>query len=223
MFIHLNEIQPIELKTIEGSKGRHYITPEGAQYPSITTILGSEEKPYLKSWRNSLGEVKANKEMARAADRGSAVHLMVERFLNNDPNPTLGQHLDHIGEFNSLRLHLKKINNISTQETALWSDTLHIAGRVDCVAEFQGKLSIIDFKTSTNNKTESMVFDYWLQTAFYALAYQERYGVQIDDLVIIMSVERGAVPLIFKQKIDDYIEPLLNRIHKYHTTVGMKK
>jgi genome maintenance exonuclease 1 len=221
MFTHLNTIQPVTLKTIESPKGRFYITPEGNKYPSITTILGAEEKPYLKSWRASLGEVRADKETKRAADRGTAVHLMIERFLNNDPNPTKGQLLEHIGEFNTLRLHLKRINNIITQESALWSDTLKIAGRVDCVGEFKGKLSVIDFKTSTNNKSESMIQDYWLQTTAYALMVHERYDVQIDNVVIIMSVERGMVPLIFKKQVDEYIEPLIKRINTYHTTIGV--
>ena len=221
MFTHLSTITPIQLKVIEGIKGRQYITPAGAKYPSITTILGAQEKPHLKSWRESLGDVKADKETKRAGDRGTAVHLMIERFLSNDPDPTAGQHLDHILEFNSLRLHLNKINNIITQESALWSDELKIAGRIDCCGDFQRKLSIIDFKTSTNNKSEAMIEDYWLQTTAYALMMQERYNIQIDNLVIIMSVEKGAVPLIFKKQVDEYIEPLLKRINTYHTTVGV--
>ena len=223
MFIHLDTISPVELKTVEGPKGRFYLTPSGGKYPSITTILGSVEKPYLTSWRNSLGPDRADKEMKRAADRGSAVHLMIERFLNNEENPTRDQHLDHVVEFNSLRLHLKQINNILTQETPLWSDTLRAAGRVDCVGEFKGKLSIIDFKTSSNDKKESMIQDYWLQTTAYAVMFQERYDIQIDQAVIIMSVEKGAVPMIFKREIDQFIEPLLERINTYHTTNGTAK
>jgi genome maintenance exonuclease 1 len=223
MFTHLNTITTVELKTIEGIKGRQYITPLGAKYPSITTVLGQQEKPHLKSWRANLGEAAADKETKRAADRGSAVHLMIERFLNNDPDPTAGQHLDHITEFNSLRLHLKKINNIITQESALWSDEMKVAGRVDCCGEFERKLSIIDFKTSTNNKSEAMIQDYWLQTTAYALMMHERYDIKIDNIVIIMSVERGAVPLIFKKQVDEFIEPLLKRINTYHTTVGVAR
>lgn len=215
MFTHLSTINPVELKTIESSKGRRYITPTGEKYPSITTILGAEEKPYLKDWRMRLGEVKADKETKRAADRGTAVHLMIERFLNNDPNPTAGQQLEHIGEFNTLKLYLKKINNIITQESALWSDEMKIAGRVDCCGEYEGKLSIIDFKTSTNNKRESMIQEYWLQTTAYALMMQERYNIHIENAVIVMSVEKGAVPLIFKNQVDAHIEPLLKRISNW--------
>lgn len=223
MFTHLDTIHPIELKTIESSKGRLYITPEGNKYPSITTILGAGDKPWLKDWRQSLGEAKADKEMKRAADRGTAVHLMIERFLDNDPEPTKDQALEHIAEFNSLRLHLKSVNNILTQEMALWSDTLRLAGRVDCIGEYQGVLSIIDFKTSTNDKTSDRIQDYYLQTSAYSLMFEERYGIQIDQIVILMSVERGVLPLVFKQPVDPYIEPLLQRINMYHTTHGVQK
>jgi genome maintenance exonuclease 1 len=170
----------------------------------------------------SMGFEKADKEMKRAADRGTAVHSMVEKHLDNDPTPTAGHNHEHIPGFNQLRLPLRKVDNILTQESALWSDTLRCAGRVDCVGEYKGKLAIIDFKTSTNNKTEAMVQDYYLQTTAYALMFQERYGIQIDHLVILMSVERGAVPLVFQQPIEPYIEPLLLRINTYHTTYGVK-
>lgn len=222
MFTHLNTITPVELKTIESSKGRLYITPEGNKYPSITTVLGAGDKPWLNDWRRSLGEAKADKEMKRAADRGTSVHLMIERMLNNEDEPTREQKLEHVAEFNSLRLHLKKINNILTQESALWSDTMKLAGRVDCIGEYQGVLSIIDFKTATNDKTPAKIQDYFLQTSAYSLMFEERYGIQIDQVVIIMSVERGVLPLVFKQPVEPYIEPLLHRINNYHTTYGAK-
>lgn len=220
MFTHLSSITPVELKTIEGPKGRFYITPEGNKYPSITTILGAGEKPWLTDWRNSLGADKADKEMKRAAERGTAVHAMVEKFLNNDPAPTSGHKPEHIPDFNMLRVFLKRINNIYTQETALWSDLLKCAGRVDCIGEYNGKLAVIDFKTSTNDKNKSMIGDYFLQTTAYAIMFQERYNIQIDNIVIIMSSEKGAVPLIFQQPVEPHIEPLLQRINTYHTKYG---
>lgn len=224
MFTHLDIINPVELKTIEGPKGRFYITPEGNKYPSITTILGAGDKPWLRDWRESMGFEKADKETKRAADRGSAVHSMVELFLNNDPTPTLEfPDSGHIACFNQLRIYLRKVNNILTQETALWSDIMRVAGRVDCVGEYNGRRSIIDFKTSTNDKVASQVEDYYLQTAAYALMFQERYDIQIDDIVILMAVEKGAVPLIFQRPVEPYIEPLLQRINTYHTTYGAKK
>lgn len=221
MFLHLDTINPVELNTEEGPSGRFYVTPEGARYPSITTILGAGEKPWLQEWRASLGEEIADKEMKRAADRGTAVHAMIEKMLLNDPAPTAGHHSAHIADFNMLRFKLRKINNILTQESALWSDTLRVAGRVDCIGEYDGKLSIIDFKTSTNNKGSHQIQDYYLQTTAYALMFQERYNIQIDNIVILMSVERGAVPLEFHQPIEPYIEPLIHRINTYHKTYGV--
>lgn len=216
MFTHNNIITPLDLKTIEGPGGRFYVTPDGKKYPSITTVLGDKEKPWLADWRNMLGEKKADKEMKRAADRGTAVHLMIEKYLNNDPAPTEGQKQEHISEYNSVKLRLKKINNIYTQESALYSDVLRVAGRVDCVAEFDGVPSIIDFKTSSNDKTERMIEDYFLQTTAYALMFEEIYNIPIDQVVIIMSTEKGVVPLVFKKRIEEYIEPLCTRVNEYH-------
>ena len=214
MFITLDTIQPIELKSVDGSKGRFYTTPSGEKYPSITTILGSGDKPWLTEWRNSMGIDKADKEMKRAAVRGTAVHLMIERFLQNDPNPIKDQHIDHIAEYNSLKMHLKKVNNILAQEIALYSDTMGVAGRVDCIAEYKGKLAIIDFKTSNNDKSAAMIEDYFKQTTFYALAFEEMYGIRIENIVIIMCVEKG-LPLIFHESVDNWIEPLIKKISTY--------
>lgn len=220
MFTHLDTIKPYDISTIQNENGRFYVTPDGHHYPSITTILGAGEKPWLDEWRESMGEEKADAEMKRAADRGTAVHDMIEKFLNNDPKPTAGHHIKHIPEFLTLRLQLKRISNIITQESALWSDTMRVAGRVDCIGDFDGKLSLIDFKTSTNEKRSEQIQDYYLQTTAYALMFQELYDIQIDNLVIIMSVEKGPVPLVFQQPIEPYIEPLIKRITAYHSEYG---
>lgn len=216
MFTHIDKIQPVEMKVVDTPKGRFYTTPNGDKYPSVTTVLSDGDKPWLKEWRNMLGEAKADKETKRAAARGTAVHLMMERFLQNNPTPTEGQKPEHIAEFNSSRAFLKKVDNILAQETALYSDTLKIAGRVDCIAEFNGVLSVVDFKTSTRDKSESMVQDYFLQTTAYALMFDEMYNIRIDNIAIIMTVEKGIVPLVYKRKIDEFIEPLCTRINKYY-------
>lgn len=215
MYNQLSIIDPIQLKSADTPKGRFYTTPLGIKYPSITTVLGYGDKQWLIDWRNSLGFEKADKEMKRAADRGTAVHLMLERHLQNNPNPTEGQQIDHISEFNSLKTFVKKINNIYAQEVALYSDTMKVAGRVDCIAEFNGKLAVIDFKTSSRDKKSDMIPNYYQQAAFYALAFQEMYDIQIEDIVIIMSVEKG-LPLVFHEKVDNWIEPLIQKIGVFH-------
>jgi CRISPR/Cas system-associated exonuclease Cas4 (RecB family) len=220
LFTHLNTIVPHDVQVINGPKGRFYVSPvTGEKYPSITTMLGAKEKPFLKEWRNMLGDKKADKEMKRAADRGTAVHEMIENYLNNKENPTAGYLPEHVREFNQVRLKLNKINNIYTQEIPLYSDTLKIAGRVDCIGEYDGALAVIDFKTSNGDKKVSMIDSYWKQTCFYALAFQEMYDIQIDDLVIIMSSEKGIVPLVFRDKVENWIEPLVDHINTYYKSL----
>lgn len=221
-FTHLGVEELPGISAKDTRKGRFYTTPNGDVYPSITTMLSSVEKPAVAEWRNALGDTRANAETKRATDRGTAVHAMIERYLNNEENPTEGHHVNHIREFNSVKTRLHKIDNIRCQEIALYSDDLKLAGRVDCIGEYEGKLAIIDFKTSSGNKTESMIQDYYLQTTAYALMYQELYNVQIDHIVIIMSVEKGMVPLVFKQDVDPWIAPLCVRINNYYTSKAAK-
>lgn len=221
MYKHLTTVEPLDLKTTEGNQGRFYLTPTGNKYPSVTTMLGYGDKPWLKEWRESMGEEAANAEMKRAADRGTAVHLMIERHLQNDPDPTKDCLPEHIPEYKSVRLALKNVDNIVLQESALFSDTLKLAGRVDCIGEYNGKLAVIDFKTSTNTKTTYMINDYYLQTTAYAVMFEEMYGIHIPDLVIIMSVERG-LPLVFREKTDKFIAPLCERINTFYKAQGVR-
>ncbi len=221
MFTHIDipDIpQPIQ-KTLPGGK-RHYITPEGNKYPSVTTILDDKPKPYLDHWRKMLGNDKAAKETKRCADRGTAIHEMAEKYLNNVDRCTKGYHHKHVADFNKLRLMLNKIDNIRAQEIGLYSDEFKYAGTVDCVAEFKGVLSIIDFKTSTNNKTHDMIYDYFKQCTAYALAWYERTGELIEDIVILIAVENGLVPAVYKEKIETWIPHLLEDIDKYNANHG---
>lgn len=224
MFTHTslpNELP--DLSVVQKNGFRWYQTPEGLYYPSATTVIGIEEPQALRDWRTSLGPKKAEKETKRAADRGTAVHKMIELFLNNDQDPTKGQDLENIKLFNQVKLKLRNINNIQTQETALWSDQLKIAGRVDCIAEYNGVLSIVDFKTSNNNKYNDMIDKYFIQTTAYALMYYERFGIAIEDCTVIIAVEKGMVPMVYSKKIDDYISPLLKLINTFYEKYGEKQ
>ena len=142
---------------------------------------------------------------------------MVEKYLKNYPKPTEGHSIEHIKEYNPLRMVLRKnVNNIIAQEVALYSDQLKLAGRVDCIAEWKGQLSIIDFKTSTGIKNVEMIEDYFLQCAAYSLMLDEIYGIVTEQAVIVMSVEKGLVPLVFVEPIDKWIRPLLVRNLEYN-------
>ena len=141
---------------------------------------------------------------------------MIEKYLNNEDDFTRGYDPEFVKGFNQLKFRLNRINNIRLQEVGLYSNRLKIAGRVDCIGEYDGVLSVIDFKTSNNNKNKEMIEDYFLQCTFYALAWFELTGEPIEDIVILMTVEKGMVPLVFKEKIDKYVEPLLQRINEYY-------
>ena len=219
MFTHIHQPDYQELKTEMQRTGRWYTTPDGTKFASVTTILGHEPKPAVTEWRNMLGSKKADRETKRCCDRGEAVHLMAEHYLNNVEDPTSGHTADNIKIFNQLKFRLNKIDNIRAQEIPLYSTTMRTAGRVDCIGEYDGTLSVIDFKTSNNNKTDDMVFDYKLQCTAYALMYEEMFGVQIDRFAVLIGVERGMMPMVYTGTIDEYIEPLLVKIQQFYNKV----
>jgi len=216
-FIHLPKRELPTLVREQNLVGkRWYRTPEGHKYPSITTVLGHEEKPWLQEWRQSLGPVKADAETKRCAERGTNIHAILEKYIANTPEHTKGYKQEYINGFNQMKIRLSKLNNIRSQEAALYSNALRVAGTVDCIGEYDGVLSVIDFKTSNRDKDTSMIQDYFLQTTAYALMWEEVTGEPIDDIVILMSVEKGMVPLLFRDKIDKYVEPLVKRINDYY-------
>ncbi len=215
MFTHIKTELP-ELRATTFKNKRWYEIPNGDFYPSITSVLSVKEKPYLIEWQKSLGPEKAKKENERTKDRGHAIHAMMEKYLKNDNDPIKGQEKEHIKQFYQLKLVASKINNIRAMEATVYSDFFGIAGRVDCIAEFNGVLSIIDFKTSNGNKTEDMIEDYFLQETFYALAFTEMTGESVEQIVTLMSVERGIAPLIFKKPIVPYILPLKLRADDFY-------
>jgi len=216
MFIHANQpdYQELKSRTIDGK--RYYTTPDGNKYASITTILGTEEKPWLNKWRESMGSKRADKETKRCADRGTAVHNMAEQFLNNNPDHKKNYSTSDIKLFNKLSYSLKRINNIRALEIPMYSDKLKTAGRCDCIAEYNGVLSVIDFKTSTSPKNKDMIEDYFLQISGYAYMFYELFDIFIEQGVILIAVEKGLVPAVFKFNTKDYIEPLVTRINSFY-------
>lgn len=194
-----HDFQP--LKRIDSPTGRVYETPTGKRYPSVTSVLGMMDKSSLFEWRKRVGEEEANRVAARAASRGTAIHSLCEDYLyGKNPTPSMFD----AQVFNSLKPYLDNIDNIHALESKLYSDYLQVAGTVDCVAEFDGRLSVIDFKTSRRLKSRDDIHGYFIQTAAYAVAFEERTGIPVSRLVIIMGVD-DEQPLIFKEKRDDWI------------------
>ena len=215
------EHQTVELPKIKQKNkalpdgGRGYETPEGKLYPSITTVLSIRNKKSLHEWRERVGHDVANYIARTAANRGTAVHKMCEDYLNN-------QHLAWPSEFEKhksknflawcmfaqMKDILENINNIKCLESNLYSDTMGIAGQVDCIAEYKGKLSVIDFKTSSKERKDDYNENYYIQTCAYSYMFEERTGQKAEQCVILVVTQDGTVQEFIKQR-DDYI-PLLN-------------
>ena len=193
---------------------RFYVTPEGERYQSITSILSNLSKDGIQKWRNRVGEKEANRIVAQASRRGTAVHYLCEQYINNAENALEGE-LPHIVEmFRSIEPFLDRIDNIRLVEGALWSDELKVAGRADLIAEFDGELAVIDYKTSTYRKSWEMCHKFFLQGTFYAHAFEERTGTPVENIIIIMAVE-GDEPMLCRETKSRWIEPLKEVIYKY--------
>jgi genome maintenance exonuclease 1 len=205
------QLQDLQSETFPDGK-RYYKLPDGTKLPSVTTVLGAMKKDAIMAWRKRVGEAEANRISKKATGRGTNVHSLCEKYLNNE---SLGEMMPDAQEmFLSLKPLLNRINNIHYQEQALWSTQLEMAGRVDCIGEFDGQLSVIDFKTSKKVKSKVQIEDYFWQTSAYALMYEELIGRPINNLVIIMAVEDDQ-PLLFQEKTEHHIDGLVKAIQFY--------
>ena len=214
MFIYCppKDLVDLESKTFPDGK-RYYTTPEGIKLPSVTTVLGAKKKEAIMAWRNRVGHDVANAISKKATGRGTNVHTLCERYLNNE---ALG---DIMPDAKEMFLPLKPIldecvSDIWYQEQALWSTTLGMAGRVDLIAHWNGVLSIIDFKTSSRIKTRDKIESYFWQECAYALMLEEMIGEPVNQLVTLMAVDNEK-PLIFIEKTEDHIYGLVDAIKFY--------
>jgi CRISPR/Cas system-associated exonuclease Cas4 (RecB family) len=209
-----------EMEALSFKGKRFYQTPSGKFYPSITTVLGGTTPPEkadaLKNWQASLGMDVAQKKTQEAADRGTSVHLMIERYLKKEP-VIQGEKFDSsiITSFNGLKLKLNAIEEVWGQEVALYSDLLEIAGRCDCIGVYKGKECIIDFKTAGRLKGDKDIDDYKLQLTAYAIMHNEIFGTDISDGVILMT-SAGGFPQEFRVNLLDYVDKLADRVDKFY-------
>ena len=204
-----------DLNAESNSSGRKYAAPNGVRYPSVTTVLAILSEEFIQRWRARVGEEEANKVSHRASTRGTAVHECIEKYLDNDENYAEGYMPNIIDNFKAVRPVLdERIGTIYLQEAALYSEHLGLAGRVDCVGEFDGVLSIIDFKTSKKIKKKEWITNYFIQEAAYAIMWEERTGTPIVNLVTIITVDNEA-PQVFVEHRDNWVPKLLETINEY--------
>lgn len=215
MFEHVGvELQ--EMNAVTTESGRKYRTPEGIDYPSITTVLSILSRDSIAKWRKKVGDEEANKISYRASTRGTAVHDVCEKYVNNDPDYLKGYTPDIAQSFLDLKPILdERLTKVYAQEAPLYSNHLGVAGRVDCVGVFDGKLSIIDYKTSKKPKRLDWIKNYFMQEAAYAIMWEERTGMPITQLVTIISVDQNE-PQVFIEHRDNWVRPLIETIAQYN-------
>jgi CRISPR/Cas system-associated exonuclease Cas4 (RecB family) len=213
MFTHCPPKVLPDLESVTGPDGkRYYTTPTGIKLPSVTTVVGAQSKQAIIEWRKRVGDEVANEKTRKATTRGTSLHNLSEKYLLNEPLPNVMPNIKEL--FLSVKKHLNRINNIHYIEQALWSTNVGMAGRVDCIAEFDGVLSVIDHKTAGYAKDRDSILSYFWQTAAYALMYEEMVGIPINKLVIIMAVENDQ-PLVFIENTKDHIKGLVDAIKFY--------
>ena len=202
-----------DLVTDTKPTGRVYVAPDGSNYPSVTTVLSILGEDSIRAWRQRVGEDEANRISHRASNRGTAVHDILERYLKNEDT---SDNLPHIKQsLANLRPILdRSIGKIFGLEVALYSRHLGMAGRCDCIAEWNGVPSIIDFKTSRRVKKKENISNYFAQASAYAIMFEERTGLAIPNTVILMDVDDNA-PLVFEEHRDNYIDLLLDTKKEY--------
>lgn len=208
VFTHVETKIFEDLSAETSDTGRKYRTPVG-DLPSVTTVVGWEKRKFFAKWRKENPH-----ESKRVTSRGNHLHAMIEDYINNELDRE-----KYDGEtnylFNSLQPELDKIDNIHAVEVPLWSEATMLAGRVDCIGEYNGKLSIIDFKGSTNPKSKNAVLSYFYQATAYSIAWEERTGQRIDNFAILLVTDEG-ITQVFEGSPREYTKGLLNTIEKYH-------
>ena len=204
-----------DLIAVTKDSGRVYTDPNNNTYPSITTVLSILSEDAIKTWRAKVGEEEANRISKTASNRGTAVHDLLERYVNNesDFDKEVDSHI--MQSFYDVKPVLDKcLTKVYAQEAGLYSERLGVAGRVDCVGEWNGIDSIIDYKTSKKLKKKEWIDSYFMQSTAYAIMWEERTGIPINQIVVVIAVDNEE-PQIFIEKRENWTEKLIQTIAEY--------
>jgi hypothetical protein len=218
----------IQLTENTTPQGRWYVLPTGERYASVTTMLGKtadEDKAQgLREWRERVGEAEANAITSRAAGEGTRLHKALEHIITNQWTPFhQSQVLPNIKALLNqmvpvLRSHVTAVHG---SEVPLYSRELQVAGRTDCICSWDGVYTILDFKRSNKPKQESYIEDYFHQATTYALMAEERFGITIPSITILIGVSNGEGPQFWHFSKNKYSVDVKNRIRLFHSQVDM--
>ena len=215
-FTHLLHPEIPKIKQISVDGVRHYETPDGTLI-SITSLLKNFTPQGILDWRKSVGDEIADKVMRAATDRGSKVHEIIENCLSNKPENDLVGNYGELASrmFSQMIPAIDKIDRIRALEQGLYSTKYGIAGRVDCIAEYDKELTVIDFKTATRKRDE-MNENYLVQASFYSIAWEERTGEKVNQITILTTTEDGKLD-VYRDDPSNHIVRLEEMIEEYKT------
>lgn len=204
-------VPQINLTTESIDGKRYYVLPDGTKLKSVTTILSEKlDNTALLEWRKRVGEEEANKVSVQATRRGNAIHKMAERYVLNEQNIYRGEMPINVESFQPIKYALDEhVDNILGVELPLCSKALGCAGRTDLVAEYDGKVSIIDFKTSKKLKKEDWIESYFLQSTVYSMMFERIYHISVPQIVIILTVDNEKTPQTFVMERSNYVNRVI--------------
>jgi genome maintenance exonuclease 1 len=218
------EFPELEQQTMKGM--RWYKVPSGDYYPSITSVLSKrpDKQKGLKEWREKVGDAQANIISGKAARRGNVFHSCVEDFIQEkDLAPLKEKNFLAFCMFQEVKPLLEeKIKKVVLMEQTMYSPRFQLAGRCDFIGVWDGKLAVVDWKTTTRPKKEEWIDDYFVQATAYASMYTEFTGELIEDVVIVMVAEDGQVE-VFEKKVSDYmpkLDSMMAEFYKYNFDIG---
>jgi|TARA_Y100000310_G_scaffold215031_1_gene216014 genome maintenance exonuclease 1 len=217
------DVNEVDVDPVSKDGVRFYPIPGADKYyPSVTSVTSFKNAQFFAEWRRRIGETEANRITARATQRGTAFHSMAEDHFRGtlDVNKYLENNPLSVRMFQSAKTTLNRINNIHCLETFLYSHYLGLAGRVDCIAEFDGELAVVDFKTSTKEKSEEHIEHYFVQETAYAAMFLERTGIEVKKIVTLIAVEDGSIQVFEKYNLDDYLQLLKSYIEEFANAKG---
>jgi genome maintenance exonuclease 1 len=215
MFNHVDlDLPALSRETIDGV--RYYQVPDAEELlklVSITSVTSHKNRAFFAKWRKKVGEETADRITRQATSRGTDMHTLTECYLKNEGLPEVQPLSDYL--FKIAKPELNKIDNIHALESSLYSKVLGVAGTVDCIAEFDGELAIIDFKTSKKPKPVEWIEHYFVQCMAYGCMLYELTGISVKKLVIIMACENGECVVYEERDKTKYIKLLQEYIREF--------
>ena len=216
MFNHVNlNLPKLSRKTVDGV--RYYQVEDGGEMldlVSITSVTSHRNRAKFAKWRKKVGDKEADRITKAATSRGTDMHTLTEYYLKNEDAPTDVLPISKM-LFNIAKPFLDSITNIHALESSMYSKELGIAGTVDCIAEYDGELAIIDFKTSKSPKPRKWIDHYFVQCCAYACMLYELTGLTVKKFVIIMACEDGDCEVYIERDKSKYIKELIQYIQEF--------